>query len=143
MSLHAEPRVANTATVITEFLEAARTATIPDVRLWSEDAVLDATVPNWRYHRLGAAGIVEVYSQWYSAPGEFLELSRDPLADGEVVRYLISSTQDGVPYVAHHVHRLTVLEGRITSDVVFCGGRWSEERQREMRLADLEESADG
>lgn len=140
MSVQTEPRAANSAAVA-EFLEAARTATVA-CRLWADDAVLDATVPNWRYHRRGATAIRELYSEWYSAPGEFLELTRDPVTDGEVVRYLISSTHEGVPYVAHHVHRITVREGRISSDVVFCGGRWSEERQDEMRLADLQDAAD-
>ena len=131
-----DTRPASTAAVITEFLEAARSAAIQGCTAWADDVTLDATVPDWRFHRHGAEAVREVYCRWFSAPGEFRELTRDPVADGEVVRYLISSTDDGVAYVAHHVHRITVRDGRITSDIVFCGGRWTAERQSAMSAED-------
>ena len=37
-------------TVIEKFLQAIETATIPGCDVWSADATLDATVPNWRLH---------------------------------------------------------------------------------------------
>jgi hypothetical protein len=123
---------ADTATVVDRFLGAVRSGTIGDCDVWAADATLDATVPNWRYRRRGPGEIREVYQDWFSAPGTFEELSRAPVTGGEVVRYMISSTAEGEPYTAHHVHWLEVRDGLIRADVVFCGGRWSPAQQAEM-----------
>lgn len=124
------------AAVVDRFLEAARSAAIGDCDVWAPDATLDATVPDWRFRRRGADAIRETYVGWFSEPGEFEDLRREPVTGGEVVRYLIASTEDGVQYVAHHVHWLEVRDGQIWADTVFCGGRWSVERQQEMAAGD-------
>lgn len=125
-------RGAVSATAVDRFLDAARSATIADCDVWAPDATLDATVPGWRFHRRGVDAIRETYVAWFSEPGKLEELRRERVTGGEVVRYLISSTEGGVPYVAHHVHWLEVRGGQICSDTVFCGGRWSAELQAEM-----------
>lgn len=137
MHLDASPAAAaDVAAVVSRFLDAACAATIPACAVWSADVSLDATCPGWRFHRRGVEAVRGTYTDWFSEPGELLELTRDPVAGGEVVRYLISSTEGGEPYVAHHVHRLQVRDGLIHADTVFCGGRWPPERQAEMRAAD-------
>jgi hypothetical protein len=93
--------------------------------IYADGAVLDATVPSWRLTAEGADQVAATYSTWFADPGEFEELERRPLADGEVVRYLLTWQQDGVPHAGHHVHLLTTdASGHITRDTVFCGGRW-------------------
>jgi hypothetical protein len=136
MSTDAKPADPGAAAPVSEFLGAALAAEIPACDVWADDATLDATVPGGRFHARGPEAIKEIFSAWYCEPGEMVELHRDPIADGEVVRYLVSSTADGEPYVAHHLHRITVVDGRITADVVFCGGRWPVQGLSEMRAAD-------
>lgn len=94
--------------------------------LYAADARLDATVPGWRFSRTGGAGIAAEYERWFRHPGRFEELDRLPAPGGEVVRYLLAWSEDGVPHAAHHCHLLTVDagSGRITAERVFCGGRW-------------------
>ena len=87
--------------------------------------MLDATVPSWRFGAEGPDAIAATYGGWFADPGRFEGLDRWPVEGGEVVRYLLTWTQGGVPHAAHHVHLLaTDVEGRIARDTVFCGGRW-------------------
>lgn len=111
---------------IDSFLTAVTAGAGVPVELYSSDATLDATVPNWRFTVRGPEAIAAEYGRWFGQSGAFEELVRSPLPDGEVVTYLLTWTESGVPHAAHHCHRLRVDDaGRIASDVVFCGGRWS------------------
>lgn len=109
---------------IDRFLSAVTTATIPAADVWSPDAVLDATVPNWRMRMRGPAAIAAELSRWYADPGEFEELTRVPLPDGELVEFALRWTEGGVPHAAHQAHLIRVGDGRIVAQTVFCGGRW-------------------
>jgi len=122
--------------VIETFLQAVKDAAIPACDAWSADAVLDATVPNWRLRAVGPDAIRAEYARWFASPARFEELRRHPLADGpadggpldggsaEVVEYTLSWTENGVPHAGHHMHLLRVRDDRIVADTVFCGGRW-------------------
>jgi hypothetical protein len=112
--------------VIDEFLDAIVTATIPACEVWSAGATLDATVPGWRLHAAAPDLIRAEYARWFADPGKFGELRRHQLdgGAGEAVEYTLSWTENGVPHAAHHLHLLTVADGQIVADMVFCGGRW-------------------
>jgi hypothetical protein len=127
--------------VIDKFLNAIVTAAIPACDAWSADATLDATVPNWRLHASGADAIRAEYARWFADPAQFGELNRYPVEGGgggptEVVEYTLSWTENGVPHAGHHVHLLTVRDGLIVADTVFCGGRWPASLLAEMEAAD-------
>ncbi|HUP87343.1 MAG TPA: hypothetical protein VM143_16945 [Acidimicrobiales bacterium] len=93
--------------------------------LYAEGAVLDATVPGWRFRERGGEAIAAQYAEWFADPGTLEELDRQPVDGGEVLTYLLAWTEGGVPHAAHHCHRLTLdAEGLIAVDQVFCGGRW-------------------
>jgi hypothetical protein len=124
------------STAVDRFLAAVSSASIRDCDAWSDDAILDATVPNWRFHRRGATDIKDTYSGWFADPAQFDELERFPVEGGEIVRYLISWTEHGVPHTAHHLHQLRVENDHIVSDVAMCGGRWPASLMAEMEAAD-------
>ena len=111
-------------TAVDRFLDAVCSADIERCDAWSSDATLDATVPNWRFRRVGPDEIRETYSGWFADPGRLEQLRRHPIAGGEVVEYLLTWTEDDVPHAAHHLHVFDVLDDRIVADVVMCGGRW-------------------
>ena len=128
--------------VIDKFLHAIESATIPGSDFWGEDARLDATVPNWRMHVTGPDAIRAEYARWFADPGHVHDLRRLPLGDrgtdegaGEVVEYMLSWQENGVPHAAHHLHLLTVRDDRIVADTVFCGGRWPASLLAEMEAA--------
>ena len=68
--------------VIEKFLHAIETANIPGCDVWSADATLDATVPNWRLHAVGADAIRAEYARWFADPARFDELRRYPVEGG-------------------------------------------------------------
>ncbi len=128
----------NNATVVDEFLQAIEKADIPGCDVWSTDATLDATVPNWRLHRTGPDEIRAEYARWFADPAHIGELRRCQVDDGsaELIEYTLSWTENGVPHAGHHMHLLTVRDGRIVADTVFCGGRWPAALLAEMEAAD-------
>jgi len=125
-------------TAVDLFLHAIENAAIPACEAWSADATLDATVPNWRLHRSGPDAIRAEYARWFADQGHLHDLCRHPMDDrrGEVVEYTLSWRENGVPHAAHHVHLLTLRDGLIAADTVFCGGRWPASLLAEMEAAD-------
>jgi hypothetical protein len=123
--------------VIDTFLHAIESAAIPSCEAWSEDATLDATMPNWRLRATGPDAIRAEYVRWFADPGHFDDLRRCPLDDGtgEVIEYTLSWQENGVPHAAHHMHLLTVRDGRIVADTVMCGGRWPASLLADMEAA--------
>ena len=127
-----------TTPAIDQFLHAIESATIPDCDAWGADATLDATVPNWRLHATGPDAIRAEYARWFADPGHFDELRRCPVGGGasEVIEYTLTWSENGVPHTAHHMHLLTVRDGRIVADTAMCGGRWPASLMAEMEAAD-------
>jgi hypothetical protein len=103
--------------------------------VFSDDAVLDATVPNWRFTTRGAAAVRAELSRWYADPGTFEELRRTAVADGELVEFTLTWQEDGVTHMCHQAHILQLQDGRVASDTAFCGGRWPAPLIAEMAAA--------
>lgn len=116
------------------FLKAVEAAAIDEIDVYAEDAVLDATVPNWRFKVEGSEAIRAQYAKWFSEPTTFVELRRFPLPDGEFVAYEVEWVDAGVRTRTHHAHHVVVRDGKVTSDTVWCGGP----RPEETLLAEVE-----
>ena len=97
-----------------------------DVRgeLFTDDVVLDATVPNWRFRAQGRAEVTTELRGWFGEAGSFEHMHRDALPDGELVEFTLHWIEDGVPHTCHQAHILKLRDGRIGADTAFCGGRW-------------------
>jgi hypothetical protein len=104
---------------------------------YDDEAVWDGVVPGWRFALSGAAAIAAEYARWFAHPAELHEVRRSATGDGEVVEYTMAWTEDGVPHAARHVHVLDVDPGtgRIVTEHVWCGGRWSAGILAEMEAA--------
>jgi hypothetical protein len=105
--------------------------------LFAPDAILDATVPHWRFTRRGEAPVCAELSGWYRDPGHFEVLIRTPLPDGELVEFTLTWEEGGVPHACHQAHVLRVGDDLICADTVFCGGRWPASLLAEMGAAEL------
>ena len=124
------------ARTVRAFLEAASAGAGVPVGLFAPDAVLDATVPGWRIAVRGADAVARQYGGWFADPGAFEELERLPVDGGEVVTYLLSWVEGGIPHAAHHCHILRFApDGCIAGDRFFCGGRWPAGLLAEMAAA--------
>jgi hypothetical protein len=117
---------------VTRFLDAvARGSGIP-ADIYAPGAVLDATVPNWRFEVHHPAAISTQLSGSYAHPGHLFDVARTPLPGGEAVRFTLAWTQDGDPMAAHQVHLFDVRHGAITSHDLWCGGQWDAALQAEI-----------
>jgi hypothetical protein len=121
---------------VDRFLAAITAAAIDTCDAWADDCVLDATVPNWRFHRRGPAAIRAEYRQWFAYPNTLDGMRRWVVPDGEIVEYLHTFAKDGVRHAAHHLHVLQLRGGLIVADTVFCGGQWSADQLAEMAASD-------
>jgi hypothetical protein len=73
---------ATTDPVITEAVEAVEEGRMARADVFADGAILDATAPNWRFEVRGATAVRSELGQWFADPGEYLELTRTPIADG-------------------------------------------------------------
>lgn len=113
------------ARTVDRFLEAIASGDGVPTELFAADAVLDATVPGWRFPLRGAGRLCDQYDGWFRHPAAFEELERLTVDGGEVVTYLLTWLVRGVPHAAHHIHVLRFdASGRIAADRFFCGGQW-------------------
>jgi len=120
---------------VDRFIHAIEHALLEGTECFADDAVLDATVPNWRFAVHGGAGVRQEFARWYGHPGRFEDLRRTPLPDGELVEFTLSWIEDGVPHRCHQAHHLAVGTGGIVADTVWCGGRWPATLLAEMEAA--------
>ncbi|MGH9222458.1 MAG: hypothetical protein ACRD2W_01355 [Acidimicrobiales bacterium] len=129
-------RVAGLSPTVDRFLDAVCRGTGVPVDLLAPEVVLDATVPGWRFAVHGRDAVARQYGGWFADPGALEELERLAVPGGEVVTYLLTWEEIGVPHAAHHCHLLGFDgEQRIARDRFFCGGRWSAARLAEMAAA--------
>ncbi len=130
------PRTLGLAPTVDSFLEAVSGGAGVPASLFTPDAVLDATVPGWRFGRRGADDVARQYSGWFADPAAFEELERLAFDGGEAVTFLLTWLERGVPHAAHHCHLLRLApDGRIAADRCFCGGRWDAGLLAEMAAA--------
>jgi hypothetical protein len=109
--------------VIASFLEGIVGADIP-ASVFHDQAVLDATVPNWRFQVHGAAAVRSELARWYADPGRFDEVRRTSIPDGELVELTLGWYEDGVEHMCHQAHVIQLRDDRVVRDTVWCGGRW-------------------
>ncbi|HEX3606993.1 MAG TPA: hypothetical protein VH134_13805 [Candidatus Dormibacteraeota bacterium] len=125
-----------TGTATDRFVAAIEAGVPVGERVFAADAVVDATVPNWRWTIRGVEAIRDTFAGWFADPGRFESLRRSPLSDGELLEFTLTWQENGVPHACHQAHRLTVRDGVIVEDTVYCGGRWNAALLAEMAEAD-------
>src|SRR5205085_10112701 len=95
-----------------------------DRDVFSDDVVLDATVPMWRFHTHGAAATAAELGRWFADAGHFEGFRRFDLPGGALVEFTLTWEQQGVPHACHQSHRLEFdADGRISALTAWCGGR--------------------
>jgi hypothetical protein len=103
--------------------------------IFASDAVLDATVPNWRFSVKGGEAVRHELGRWYADPGGFETLHRNPLPGGELVEFTLAWQEHGVAHACHQAHILRLANGQVTADTAFCGGRWPAPLLAEMQAS--------
>jgi hypothetical protein len=129
-----------TRTAVDRFVAAIEAGVRVEDGVFTADAVVDATVPNWRWTIHGAAAIADTFAGWFADPGAFESVRRTPLPDGELLEFTLTWQENGVPHACHQAHVLTLRNGGIVGDTVFCGGRWNAALLAEMAEADRDDA---
>lgn len=112
-----------TTNAVDALLHAIEAGDVPG-DLFTDDVVLDATVPNWRFEVRGRDDVTAELRGWFADPGHFQEVRRQPLPNGELVEFTLHWSENGIAHACHQAHILRVTDGRIGADTAFCGGRW-------------------
>jgi hypothetical protein len=120
---------------VTRFLDAVTAGTGVPEDLFTADAVLDATIPGFRFAQHGPERIAGQMSSWYADPGSFAEVSRVPMSRGELVRFDLLWQEEGQTMAARQVHVIELADGRISRQEMWCGGRWDPTVQAEIAAA--------
>jgi hypothetical protein len=124
-----------TTAAVDELVAGIEAGAVP-AGVFSDDAVLDATVPNWRFSVRGGARVHAQLSEWFADPGRFEQLNRIRLPGGELVEFTLAWEERGVAHRCHQAHILRLEGGRVSSDIAFCGGRWPATLIAEMEPAE-------
>ena len=137
MLMNGHHEVPQMSDVIDRFTAAIEAATMSEAHLFAADAVLDATVPHWRFTLRGPGDISDELGRWYADPGHFESISRTDIPGGAaLVRFVLCWEENGEPHMCHQAHIIEHAGDRITRDTVYCGGRWNSALMAEMAEAD-------
>ncbi len=120
---------------VDQLLDAIAAGDLAGCTSFADDAILDATVPNWRFSVTGSEAVRAELSRWFATTGTFEELTRIDIPGGELVTFTLRWEEDGVPHAAHQAHVLTLDGATITRDQAWCGGRWPAALLAEMAAA--------
>ena len=127
--------VTTQATAVDRFLDSVCDPTADTRGIFSDDAVLDAVVPDWHFMVAGGDAVRAQLAEWFADPAAFESLTRTPLPDGELVQFDLSWSEEGIPFACRQVHVLEVRGDQIVRDNVWCGGRWDAARLAQMGAA--------
>lgn len=125
--------------VVSRLLDQLASGTGVSSELFTGTAIMDATVPNWRFPTTGADRIAGQLTVWFTfeRPGRYDELRRIPTPTGEVVQLSIEWTEHGVLHAAHQSLTIDLEHGRIATIGLWCGGRWPAPLLAEMEAANM------
>jgi hypothetical protein len=103
-------------------------------RLYHEDALLDAHVPNWRFQATGRAEVARLTGTGLPGPGRFTSFRAEPTADGDLLlefewRQQVEHERGSM---ARQLHLLRLEQGRIAEQVLYCAGVWDAALQQRM-----------
>lgn len=121
---------------VDDYLKAIENAAIETCDAWSDDCVLDATLPNRRLRKSGVAAVKNQFAEWYAYPNTVFGVRRWQVPEGEIIEYTHRFVGPDGPREAHHAHVMELLDGRIVRDTMFCGGLLSDAQLAEMAAAD-------
>ena len=119
------------------YVAAIESATVARAAIYTEDVVLDATVPDWRFSVCGAAAVIDELGRWFADPGRFECLDRIEIPGGALLRFELTWEERGEPHMCHQAQLLEVRDGRIARITAFCGGRWGPALMAEMGEASM------
>ena len=121
---------------ISKFVEALRTANWAGLEAaYTDDALFDASVPNWHFQVEGGRAAVDQLSDWFGIAPTVFEPVVTATDDGAVVDFELRRNCPGNPAENHaphlegtrQAHIFRLRDGKIAEQRVYCSGEWLEE----------------
>lgn len=121
---------------VERLIDALRTAEWEGLEsAYTSDSLFDASVPNWHFQLEGADKAVEQLADWFSITPTVFEVNVAKTENGAVVDFEMRRTCPGNPAENHaphlegtrQAHIITLQDGKISEQRVFCSGEWLEE----------------
>jgi len=121
---------------IRKFVEAMRTAQWDGLAaMYTDDALFDASVPNWHFQLEGGEKSVAQLADWFGIAPTVFEPVVTATEDGAVVDFELRRTCPGNPSENHaphlegtrQAHIFRLRDGKIAEQRVYCSGEWLEE----------------
>lgn len=125
-------RSATTASDVVDCFTAAIEAASIGEALFTSDAVLDATVPNWRFTVCGAAAVAAELCHWFADSAHFETLRRVDIPGGALLQFDLAWVEQSQPHMCRQAQVLELRDGRIARLTAYCGGRWDAALMAEM-----------
>lgn len=105
--------------------------------LYAPGALLDVTLPGWRFQLEGRRAIAAQFGHWYAIPAKILRWDVRPAGWGAVLE-AEELHDDGIYF--RYTYHLVVEDGSIVRHLVFCPGAWTpDDVQRQRRDAPMVE----
>jgi ketosteroid isomerase-like protein len=126
---------------IARFLEAMRGGDWTGFEdAYTDDAIFDASVPNWHFQWEGAAMCAAQLGEWFGIVPDRFEPTVTLTEDGAVVDFEMRRMCPGNPAENHapHVegtrqaHIFRLRDGKICEQRVYCAGEWLEDDWRKI-----------
>lgn len=109
--------------------------------LYAPEALLDVTLPAWRFQLRGPDAIRSQFRAWYEVPARILRWDVRSADWGAVIE-AEELHEDGIYF--RYTYHLTIEDDRIARHLVFCPGAWTpEDVAHQRRHAPMVESIEG
>lgn len=102
--------------------------------LYTNDAVFDANVPEWRFQLQGADAVRRQLDEWHPVAPKLVEWRETTTARGLLIEVALWEGEDHQQY-GRTQHHLEITGGRITRHTMYCTGDWSKESLAEATAA--------
>ena len=103
-------------------------STIP--ALYTDGALFDINVPEWRYQLQGHEHIRQQLDEWHPQSPELVDWQQRHTPWGAVVELALWE-RDNHELYSRSIHLLDIGDDRITRHVMYCTGNWTKETLRQ------------
>ena len=102
--------------------------------LYTEDAIFDVNVPEWRFQLQGPDAIRHQLDEWHPSAPEIVEWRQRTTERGILFEVALWEGNDNQQY-SRNLHDLEIAGGRIRRHTMYCTGDWSKESLAEASAA--------
>lgn len=94
--------------------------------LYTDDALFDINVPEWRFQLSGPERIQRQLDEWHPQPPELVEWQERLSSWGAVVELALWEGDNNELY-SRSIHMFDIIDGAIARHTMYCTGDWTKQ----------------